>query len=172
MKIIIYILFIVSILSCTGCRDKSGQKEKTGRISKEQLAEINRQLLIKDRERIISYIERKGLEMKETDTGLWYSETVKGKGSISHGDDVMLEYVCSLLDGTVVYDSERDGVMRFKVGKSDIPSGLNEGVKLLGEGSEAILIMPGYLGYGLLGDENKIPARSILVYRIKVVQVN
>jgi len=172
MRINIYILFIVSILSCTGCRDKSGHNEKTGRISKEQLAEINRQLLIKDRERIISYIERKGLEMKETDTGLWYSETVKGKGSISHGDDVTLEYVCSLLDGTVVYDSERDGLMRFEVGKSDIPSGLNEGVKLLGEGSEAILIMPGYLGYGLLGDENKIPARSILVYRIKVVKVN
>ncbi|MEA1887064.1 MAG: FKBP-type peptidyl-prolyl cis-trans isomerase [Bacteroidota bacterium] len=172
MRSIIYILIILNVLFITGCNDKEGQKEKKGRISKEQLAEINRQLLIKDRERIKSYIERKGLEMKETATGLWYTEKVEGKGSINNGDKVALDYVCSLLDGTVVYDSQRDGRMHFEVGKSDIPSGLNEGIKLLGEGSEAVLIMPGYLGYGLLGDKNKIPSRSILVYRIKVVEVN
>ncbi|MFO7852964.1 MAG: FKBP-type peptidyl-prolyl cis-trans isomerase [Bacteroidota bacterium] len=172
MKRLIYILFILNILFLTACHEKKDQEEKKGRIGKEQLAEINRQLLVKDRERIKSYIERKGLEMKETDTGLWYSEKVADEERITDGDKVKLEYVCSLLDGTVVYDSKRDGLMHFEVGKSDIPSGLNEGVKLLGEGSEAILIMPGYLGYGLLGDENKIPARSILVYRIKVLEVN
>lgn len=172
MKRLIYILFILNILFLAACHEKKDQEEKKSSLSKEQLAEINRQLLIKDRERIKSYIERKGLDMKETDTGLWYSETVAGEGSITDGDEVTLEYVCSLLDGTVVYDSRRDGLMHFKVGKSDIPSGLNEGVKLLGEGSEAVFIIPGYLGYGLLGDENNIPARSILVYRIKVVDVN
>lgn len=172
MRSILYILFMIYILSFTGCHEKTGRKENTERISKEQLAEINRQLLIKDRERIISYIERKELDMRETDTGLWYFESVKGSGDIINGNNVILEYTCSLLDGTVVYDSKEDGLMTFKVGKSDIPSGLNEGVQLLGEGSEALFIMPGYLGYGLLGDENKIPARSILVYNIKVLEVN
>lgn len=172
MRSIIHILFIMIFLASTGCRDKTKQDARTGRMSKEQLAEINRQLLIKDRERIINYIDRKGLEMKETGTGLWYSESVRGKGSISNGDNVTLEYTCSLLDGTLVYDSKEDGLMRFRVGKSDIPSGLNEGVKLLGKGSEAVFILPGYIGYGLLGDENKIPARSILVYNIKVIEVN
>jgi FKBP-type peptidyl-prolyl cis-trans isomerase FkpA len=172
MRSIVPILIIVTSLVCMSCRDKIEQDTKTGRISKEQLAEINRQLLIKDRERIINYINRKGLDMKETDTGLWYSESVRGEGSISNGDNVTLEYTCSLLDGTLVYDSKEDGLMRFRVGKSDIPSGLNEGVKLLGKGSEAVLIIPGYIGYGLHGDENKIPARSILVYNIKVIEVN
>ncbi len=172
MRSFIYILLIINIFLFTGCREKNGQKEQTGGISKEQLAEINRQLLIKDRERIISYIERKGLDMRETDTGLWYFESVDGKGSINDGNKVILEYTCSLLDGTVLYNSKEDGLMTFEVGKSDIPTGLNEGVKLLGEGSEAILIMPGYLGYGLLGDENKIPARSILVYNLRVLEVN
>ena len=172
MRMFIYILFLLYIFLITGCREKAGQKEQTGGISKEQLAEINRQLLIKDRERIISYIERKGLEMRETDTGLWYFEGIEGRGSINDGNRVILEYTCSLLDGTVLYNSNEDGLMTFEVGKSDIPSGLNEGVKLLGEGSEAMLIMPGYLGYGLLGDENKIPARSVLVYTLRVLEVN
>jgi hypothetical protein len=71
MRTIINILLIMTFLAFTGCLDRTEQNAKTGRISKEQLAEINRQLLIKDRERIINYIDRKGLDMKETDTGLW-----------------------------------------------------------------------------------------------------
>lgn len=172
MRITLKMFLVLIILSGTGCREKGSHNEQSGSLSKEQLADINRQLLIKDRERIISYIKRKGLKMEETETGLWYSENVKGNGIVQNGDNVTLEYVCSLLDGTILYDSQRDGLMNFRVGKSDIPSGLNEGIKLLGEGSEAILILPGYLGYGLLGDEKRIPARSILVYSIKILEVN
>ncbi len=166
-----YLLLITWILTLASCRENRDRQEKKISISKEQLAEINRQLMIKDRERILSYIERKGLQMTETHTGLWITTDTEGKGNIGEGDNVTLEYVCSLLDGTVVYNSDNEGMMSFEVGRSDLPSGLNEGVKLLDEGSEATLIVPGYLGYGLLGDEKKIPARSILVYEIKVVSV-
>ena len=156
----------------TACKRGSEKKAEPGKISREQLAEINRQLMIKDRERIISYIERKDLDMKETGTGLWLSVIKKGRGSISEGNRVKLDYTCRLLDGTLVYDSDKNGIMSFEVGRSDVPAGLNEGVKLLGEGSEAIFIMPAYLAYGLLGDNNKIPPRAILVYELEVISVN
>jgi len=172
MRSVLYLLLIGSVLVSLSCRERNSTKEVNEKLSAEQLAEINRQLLIKDRERIVSYIERKDLDMKETDTGLWINRDVKGSGDINDGDRVTLEYTCSLLDGTPVYNSEDDGLMVFEVGKSDIPSGINEGVKRLEEGSEAVLILPAYLGYGLLGDERKIPGRSILVYEIKVVKVN
>jgi FKBP-type peptidyl-prolyl cis-trans isomerase len=172
MRSVLYLLLIGSVLVSLSCRERNSTKEANEKLSAEQLAEINRQLLIKDRERIVSYIKRKDLDMKETDTGLWISRDVKGSGDINDGDRVTLEYTCSLLDGTLVYNSEDDGLMVFEVGKSDIPSGINEGVKRLEEGSEAVLILPAYLGYGLLGDERKIPGRSILVYEITVVKVN
>ncbi|HCC71165.1 MAG TPA: peptidylprolyl isomerase [Bacteroidales bacterium] len=172
MSKFILIVFIPSVIIFTSCRNDNNRQSETNSLSKEQLTEINRQLLIKDRERIESYIERKGLKMKETETGLWISKNIPEKGNINYGDNVVLEYVCSLLDGTEIYNSNNEGLMKFSVGKSNIPSGLNEGVQLLEEGSEAILILPGYLGYGLLGDENRIPARSILVYKVKVVEVN
>lgn len=171
MRILVYTLLIISTLAIGACRERSRSGTVKEGINNEQLAEINRQLLIKDRERIVSYIERKGLDMEETGTGLWISRNKGGEGVIKDGDIVSLEYVCSLLDGTVVYDSAKDGLMVFEVGKTDIPAGLNQGVKLLGQGSEAVLIIPGYLGYGLLGDENKIPGRSILVYNVKVKSV-
>jgi len=171
MKIIPYLL-IIFFLTHASCQENRDRQEKKINISAEQLAEVNRQLMIKDRERIVSYIERKGLQMTETETGLWITTDTESKCAISEGDKVTLEYVCSLLDGTVIYDSDNEGLMSFEVGRSDVPSGLTEGVKLLDKGSEATLIIPGYLGYGLMGDEKKIPARSILVYQIKVVSVD
>jgi len=159
-------------MTFTACNKGREKERQPGNISREQLAEINRQLIIKDRERIINYIERKELDMKETGTGLWLSVIKKGRGNISEGTRVKLDYTCRLLDGTLVYDSDKNGVMSFEVGRSDAPAGLNEGVKLLGEGSEAIFIIPAYLAYGLLGDNNKIPPRAILVYELKVISVN
>lgn len=172
MRSVVYLLLISSMLISMSCRENSRPQEVNEKLNAEQMAEINRQLLIKDRERIVSYIERKDLDMKETGTGLWISRDAESSGNINEGDRVTLEYTCSLLDGTLVYDSGREGLMTFEVGKSDIPSGLNEGLRMLDEGSEAVMILPGYLGYGLLGDEKKIPARSILVYEIKVLEVN
>ena len=172
MKVLYSIIIFLSLSFLLACRGKDRDDNVKGRLSRDQLAEINRQLIIKDRERIMNYIERKDLDMKETDTGLWISSNIPSKGGISEGDHVVLEYKCSLLDGSLIYDSDRDGLLRFEVGKPDVPSGLNEGVKLLDRGSEAVMILPGYLGYGLLGDEDRIPARSVLVYRIKVLEVD
>ena len=164
-------LFLV-LLMFSGCGGGRQEAEESGRISPGQLTEINRQLQIKDRERIIRYIERKGLDMKETATGLWLSATAADTGRISDGSHVSLEYTCSLLDGTILYTSGKDGMLNFELGRADVPAGLIEGVRLLDEGSEATLIIPSYLGYGLMGDDKKVPSRAALVYEIRVVDVN
>ncbi len=172
MKIINCCSFLLVLLLSAACG--GGRQEPAGseKISAGQLTEINRQLQIKDRERIIRYIERKGLDMKETSTGLWLSATAADTGRISDGSHVRLEYTCSLLDGTILYTSERDGMMEFEPGRSDVPAGLNEGVRLLDEGSEATLILPSYMAYGLMGDDKKVPSRAVLVYEIRVVDVD
>ena len=172
MKRWLIVLSVLIVFLTGGCNNKSPADDNNDKLSSEKLAEINRQLLIKESERISSYIKRKDLEMRETGTGLWVSDNIRGsKGEIKQGDIVELEYTCSLLDGTLIYDSSAEGTMSFEVGKSDKPAGLEEGVKLMGVGGEGIIIVPEYLGYGLLGDNKKIPARSTLVYKIKITGV-
>lgn len=169
-KYLLLISFIVPVIA--GCRrstDEAGRQE----LTTVQLADINRQLVIKERERIESYIARKSLDMKQTDSGLWYVVTRESSGDHPvEGDRVILDYSCSLLDGTLCYNSENNGYITLTIGRSEELTGLDEGVRLLREGSEALFILPSYLGYGLAGDRVKIPGMAVLVYQVRVVSVN
>ena len=163
-------VLLVAISCITSCKVEKTIKREPG-LSQEQLIEINRELLMKDRDRILDYINRKGLSMTETVTGLWHQIIKEGKGNIESGNRIKLEYDLSLLDGRSIYSSEKEGELSFSVDRSDVPSGLNEGVQLLGLDAEAIFIIPSYLAYGMLGDDRGIPPRSILVYTIKVIEI-
>jgi len=135
------------------------------------MADVNRYIIKKDRERIQSYSERKGLTMTETSTGLWYSIIKKGDGvTFKDNDRIVYTFQCSLLDGTECYNSNDSGPNEIRLGRSELPSGLNEGFKLLNLGSEAIFILPPFLAYGLIGDGRKIPPRSTLVYNVQVIR--
>ena len=106
--------------------------------------------------------------MKESSSGLWYMVKNEGKGKFfADNDKVLIEYECSLLDGTLCYSSKVRGPKEVHLGKSEIETGLMEGIKLLKPGGEAIFILPPFLACGIVGDGKAIPARAILVYEIK-----
>jgi FKBP-type peptidyl-prolyl cis-trans isomerase len=62
----------------------------------------------------------------------------------------------------------KSGPKVFRVEKSEAESGLHEAVQLLHQGDSARLVLPPHLGFGMVGDGNKIPPRAILVYMIKI----
>ena len=140
---------------------------------KQQLMEVNKILVKKDQQRIRGYVERKGLEMTETETGLWYHIEKEGDGEECKTDDrVTLKYKISLLDGTECYNSDADGLKTFHIGRGGVESGLEEGILLLRKGSLATFIMPPHLAHGLPGDGERIPARAILIYEVEVLAVD
>ena len=58
---------------------------------KNEMADLNRYLVQKDRERIQNYIERKNLKMTESPTGLWYQIIKEGEGEkFSDNDKVSI----------------------------------------------------------------------------------
>ena len=163
--LILVILISAQILSCNNGNEKTVNRRKPG---KNELADLNSYFVQKDRERIQSYIERKNLSMKESSSGLWYMVKNEGKGKFfADNDKVLIEYECSLLDGTLCYSSKVRGPKEVHLGKSEIETGLMEGIKLLKPGGEAIFILPPFLACGIVGDGKAIPARAILVYEIK-----
>lgn len=165
----ITILFL--LFSFVSCREKHADNTGRSKPGKNEMADLNRYLIQKDRERIKNYIERKNLIMSESPTGLWYQIIRQGSGkSFSENDKVIMEYECSLLDGTKCYSSKDLGPKEVTLGRSEMEPGLNEGLRLLKPGAEAVFIIPPFLGYGLIGDRNRIPPRAVIVYNVNILQ--
>jgi FKBP-type peptidyl-prolyl cis-trans isomerase FkpA len=161
---VILLLFLVS------CRNHSEKKEPVSRITREEMTDVNRYMVTKDRERIESYIERKELKMSESPTGLWYRINKEGEGSrFTDGDRINFNYSCSLLDGSMCYNSDELGPKEIVLGKTTLEAGLNEGLRMLSPGADALFILPPFMAFGLIGDGKKIPSRAILVYNVTIL---
>jgi FKBP-type peptidyl-prolyl cis-trans isomerase len=139
---------------------------------KESLMRVNKTLAHEENMSIERYIERRGFKMERTGTGLRY--TILNPGSnpkAASGMRAKVNYRIELLDGTYCYSSDSLGPHVFKVDEDQIESGIHEGIKLLGKGGKAKFILPSHLAHGLLGDQDKIPAKSSVVYDIEVVEL-
>ena len=173
-SLIKYGFFILFIFASIGCKQKRPAiSEEEFANTKKKMVEVNKILVRKDQQIIKGYNERHELNMKESETGLWYNIIKKGEGNAAiKGEKATIKFKVSLLDGTECYDSAVDGVKTFTIGRGGVESGLEEGILMLNEGGKAKFIMPPHLAYGLPGDGDKIPPRAIIVYDVEVVSID
>ena len=163
-------LVVLCLLSCeeTAKRTVSPQQPQL----KESLEKANRYLVNNEEEEIQYYITRHQLDMVSTGTGLRYQILHHGEGdTVQSGQTVIMDYVLYNIMGDVVYSSENEGSKSFVVGHGDVESGLDEAVRHLRKGDVAQVIIPSHLGYGLLGDQKRIPERATLVYTLKILDI-
>ena len=173
MRKVLFISFLFALCVACGHRQDVNTKDKKSQLNKQDMEALNQYMTAKDRERIINYIERKDLSMEENPMGIWYSIIDEGESpKIQDNDRVVIEYECSLLDGSLCYSSVDDGYKIITVGKNEFGAGLDYGLKMLGRGGEALFIIPPFMAFGLKGDGDKIPSRSVLVFSVKARDVN
>ena len=168
---IAYLVIILIILSA--CDSKNNAKRENQNVSSAKaLEKVNKYLIRTEYEDIENYMRRHSLKMEETGSGLRYLIYKKGDGEKAEkGKVVVLDYTLSLITGDVIYSSDKDGKKVFKIGQGDVESGLEEAIHFMHVGDKAKLILPAHLAYGLLGDNNKIPSRSILVYDTELIEI-
>lgn len=162
------LLLLLSFFSCSETTTKHPQPVTKGEM-KSSMEKANRYLLNEEEEDIANYVKRHGLNMTLTGTGLRYQILKQGSDrKIEKGETVTLDYELHSIAGDLIYSSENDGVKSFVVGEGGVESGLDEAVTYLHRGDVAKVIIPFHLGYGLHGDDNKIPEYATLVYTIKI----
>ncbi len=160
----------IVLVGCNG-----GNKKNTG-ISKKELDKIlidaNKLQVAYDTQRVVSFIRLNQWNMKQTNSGIWYEILDTDNGpQIQKGDLVAITYRVNLLDGSFCYSSDSSGPKIFKVSRGGVESGLEEGILLLRGGDSARFIMPQYRAHHLLGDGDKIPPLSTIIYQLRVVEV-
>lgn len=138
---------------------------------KESLEKANRYLVLKEKEDIENYIDRHHLNVEKIGTGLYYS-IVKQGGTlpIKRGNLVSMEYEVRFLNGDVVYSSKEMGPKTFVVGRGGVENGLEEAIVHLHTNDVAVVIISSNMAHGLLGDGDKIPPKTPIVYYLKVIE--
>jgi FKBP-type peptidyl-prolyl cis-trans isomerase FkpA len=170
----INLFLVLSFIFVFSCRNGSDEQKPENPLGEsESLMKVNRYFVEKDAEIIESFVKRRNWQMDITESGLWYMVYEKGHGpKAAVGKVARIEYRIFLLDGTICYNSERSGPKQFTIGRGGVESGLEEGILMLRTGDKARFILPPHLAYGLVGDENKIPPRSVIVYELEVVDIS
>ena len=149
-------------------------KEKEVRWSKKQSTELNRNLVVEEDLNIRMFLaNRKNWKTTKTGSGLRYYVYRKGEGDKAlSGMTAEVKYSISLLDGTFCYATDSLETESFKIDKSEVESGVQEGVKKMQVGDKAKLIVPSHLAYGLTGDMDKIPPFTTLVIDLELISLN
>jgi len=155
------------------CSNNSGGKTNSKNLnSQESLIKANKQMLMIENEEIEIFIGQHNWDMESTGSGLRYQIYEDGNGSLAEkGQLISLEYEVRLINGDLVYSSENDGHKSFIIGHGGVESGLEEVVLFLKKGDRVHIILPSHLAFGLLGDQKRIPSRSILIYEVNVIDI-
>lgn len=173
MRSLTIIIIVFSFL--TGCgQQKTSEHNHSAADSqlKESLIKANQKVVSKEDEQIENLLGRYGWKMEETGTGLRYLIYQHGNGSKAQkGQRATLNFTVRLISGDVVYSSDKEGQKQFTIGSGGVESGLEEAILLLHVGDKAKLIIPSHLAFGLLGDNNRIPPKSTLIYDVELVSV-
>lgn len=165
------ILIMLFLASCHNSNDRSGNNVPAKDVQ-EPLVYANKQAINAEKEQIDNYIRRHNWKMIETGSGLRYAIYKQGSGpQAEEGKIAVLSFSVQLISGEEIYSSDKDGVKEFLIGRGGVESGLEEGILLLRVGDRAKFIIPSHLAFGLLGDQNKVPPKSTLIYDIELLNL-
>ena len=155
------------------CEQKPEEPAKIPEWNLEHSTKMNDQFTREDEINIRLYLSRReNWDVIATGSGLryWIYDDIEGPTAQS-GERVDVKFEVKMLNDSLLYQTEGKEVSTFNVDRSDIETGVMEGIKFLSEGDKAKLIIPSHIGHGLLGDFKKIPPLQVLVIDLELVKI-
>lgn len=142
--------------------------------------------LAEDKQLIKAYLTAHHIEASSTDSGLFYIIDQPSEATpVVKDKTIKVHYTGRLLDGTIfdtsveelakannIYDAQRPyKPLEFQVGAGCVIKGFDEGLLLLKKDEKARFFIPSTLAYGQNAMGKLIPANSILLFEVEVVDI-
>lgn len=130
-------------------------------------------LMMKEEDALKKYIGDKKITVQPLPSGLYYIETLAGKGAkIDTGMWVKLHFKVLMIDGKQIFSSyDRGEPMKFEYGKRFDTPGFEEGVGKMKKGGKATLVVPSKIAFGEAGRGAMVPPYSTVVYEVEVIDL-
>ena len=162
-KEVTYNVCLVSVLT-----DKQQKKDQAAKTKKQR--KIDKKLLTE-------YFTKLHINAEHTKSGIYYVMTKPGEGETAAAKQhVTVNYTGKLLNGKV-FDSNTDPMFKhkepytFELGTGKVIKGWDEGLQLFGKGGKGTLYIPSDLAYGSQDRSPQIPANSILVFDVELLDI-
>ena len=165
-KAILLLLFCLLAITCTKQLPQTpSNKGNVADKNTASLLAINQNLAKKEDSLIKTFALTQDKTFKKSPIGFWYNIDRVGHGSaIKDSVICKLSYRLLSLKGKILQQEQQQIV----VGKKQIVTGLEEGIKLMNKGDSATFIIPWYLAYGMKGNTPAIPAYTSIICKIRV----
>lgn len=169
MKVELILFLVILFFSC----EEKPKKEIDVNWSAQKSSDFSKDLAIEEDIDIKIFLQRKkDWKITETGSGLRYYIYKNGNGPLAEsGMTAEVKFEITKLDGAVCYKTEGLETETFKIDKSEIETGVQEGIKYMHVGDKIKLIIPSHLGHGLVGDFDKIPPLTTLVVDLELISL-
>lgn len=175
MKLNIGLLFIFLSILLASCRRPEVKEEGSKDWSAAHSVDFNQELSIREELKIKTFLAHyRELKMQETPSGLRYMIYQKANSSeplAKEGQKAAIQVVVKTLDQKICYQTPLEEIEWLSIAHSEKETGIHEALLLMRKGDAAKLLLPSYLGHGLLGDRNTIPPQSILYIDLKLIEL-
>ncbi|MEI7981759.1 MAG: FKBP-type peptidyl-prolyl cis-trans isomerase [Bacteroidota bacterium] len=130
-------------------------------------------MMKKEAESLKKYIDEKKVVVAPLPSGLYFIETVQGKGiKIDSGTWVKAHFKVSLIDGKQVFSSYDKGEpLQFEYGKRFDTPGFEQGIGKMLKGGKATLIVPSKIAFGETGRGAMVPPYASIIYEVEIIDV-
>lgn len=158
--------FYISLIS--NVPEVAYQAQLKEAAANDSIVKINTASFLKDYQ-----AQKSTMPLMTTSSGLQYLIKEEGAGKqVEEGNTVTVQYSGFTMDGTSFDSSyKRNKAFSFKIGSGQVIDGWDESIRLLKEGSKAIVVIPPNLAYGEKGYGRLIPPNAALVFFIHLIKV-
>ncbi|WP_350290881.1 gliding motility-associated peptidyl-prolyl isomerase GldI [uncultured Croceitalea sp.] len=174
MKYLNFILILLLFAGCEGPKPRKPVQVKSKSFYKESI-ERSKKLLAQEQELIQNIIKNDSTrEYFDSPYGFSYFYEVENQSStyqLKTDDEVVLTYTMMTMNNDTLYTAEEIGVVQHAIDKSQLFSGLRNGIKLMKQFDKVTFLFPSSQGYGYKGDGNKIKPSTPLKTSVELLRV-
>ena len=126
----------------------------------------------------ISYASSLGVDLSAMElqsSGLYIRDLQEGEGDPTVAGDVMVVHYSGWVNDGTLFDSSRNpgrGPFAVTIGAGQVIAGWEEGLLGMRVGGVRQLVIPPQLAYGAQSPSPLIPAGSVLIFEVELLEVN
>ncbi|MEI6887729.1 MAG: FKBP-type peptidyl-prolyl cis-trans isomerase [Bacteroidales bacterium] len=130
-------------------------------------------LIKKEQDELVKYLTDKKITVQPAESGLYFIETVAGKGlAIDTGMWVSVHFKVLLIDGKQLFSSyDRGEPITFEYGKRFDTPGVEQAIGMMKKGGKAMAIVPSKIAFGETGRGSVVPPFATMIYELEIVNV-